>query len=190
MFLASLDDWSTVSDIVASLATVAALLVGGVWAYRGFVRERMRWPRADVALVFAERHLGEELVLVNVTVRVKNEGRGLMQLTRLRVDLRRVLPMAEGMPAKIHAGGHYRKNGVQVLWPQIKQLERKPSGKIELEPGETDEFGFDFFVDPKTKVVQVYAFVENVAKKHGKRPLGWGVTELYDLAQSPETRIA
>jgi len=46
-----------------------------------------------------------------------------------------------------HRVGQYRKDGVKARWPRIKKLERVPSdGQIELEPGETDEFGFDFFV--------------------------------------------
>jgi hypothetical protein len=182
MFLASVDEWSAVSDIVSNVATVVALFVGGAWAYLAFVRERTRWPRAEVDLVFSERRLSKKLVLVNVVVRVKNEGRGLMQLTRIRVDLRRVLPMDGDMPAKIRAGEQYGENGVSTRWPQIKKHERLPSRRIELEPGETDEFGFDFFIDPAVEVVQTYAFVENVAKRRGKRPLGWGVTELHDIA--------
>jgi hypothetical protein len=190
MVLASFDDWSTVSDVVSNFATVAALLVGGAWAYIAFVRERTRWPRAEVALSFSERRLDGEFVLVNVGVQIKNEGRGLMQLTRIRVDLRRVLPLDDDMPAKIRAGDQYGDNGVQTQWPEIKKHERIPSGRIELEPGEAAEFGFDFFIDPTTEVVQAYAFVQNVAKEHGKHPLGWGVTALHDIQATPRDREA
>ena len=72
---------------------------------------------------------------------------GQRHRVRIRVDLRRVLPIDDDTVAKIRVGGQYRKDGVKARWPRIKKLERVPSdGQIELEPGETDEFGFDFFV--------------------------------------------
>lgn len=186
VLLASLSDWNTISNIASNIATVVALLVGGAWAYFNFLRERIRWPKAEVDIVFAERRLSDEFILVNVTVRVKNYGRGLMQLTRIRVDLRRVLPIDDDTMAKIHSGDQYRKDGVKARWPRIGKLERvSSSGQIELEPGETDEFGFDFFVSPSTEVVQAYAFVENVTKGYANHFLGWGVTQLHDIAANP-----
>jgi hypothetical protein len=180
---ASLNDWNTVSDIGANAVTAAALIAGGVWAYWRFVRERTRWPRADVELVFTQHRLDDEFTLLNVGIRIKNAGRGLMQLTRLRVNLYRIRPLDTEMPKKIRAGDQYEKNGAEAMWPEIKQLERTwPGQKAELEPEENDKFDFDFFVDPSTEAVLAYAFVENVKKRHGRRSLGWFATAFHDMA--------
>ena len=113
---------------------------------------------------------------------------GQRHRVRIRVDLRRVLPIDDDTVAKIRVGGQYRKDGVKARWPRIKKLERVPSdGQIELEPGETDEFGFDFFVSPPTEVVQAYVFVENVTKGYANHFLGWGVIQLHDIAGNSKT---
>lgn len=183
MLAASLNDWSTGSDIAANVATAIALLVGGLWAYMRFVRERSRWPQADVELAFTQHRLNKEFVLVNVAVQIRNSGHGLMQLARLRLDLYRVTPLDKEMPKKIRAGDQYEKTGAEAMWPEIKQLERTWQGqKAELEPGESDDFGFDFFVDPSTEVVLAYAFVENVKKRRGRRSLGWFATAFHDMS--------
>jgi len=183
VFIASLGDWNAVGDIASNFATALAVIGGGLWAYWRFARERTRWPLAEVELHFEERRLDEELIFLNVRVRVKNAGRGLMQLTRLRVDLRQVFPLDAETSRRISAEEQYGKNGVETRWPLIKKHERKwASGKGELEPGETEEFRFDFFLGPTIEVVRVYAFLANVKKKRGTRPLGWGQTEFHEIA--------
>ena len=49
----------------------------------------------------------------------------------------------------------------------------------EIEPGEADEFIFDFVIDADVAKVQFYSHVENVKKF--KRNVGWNTTIIYDL---------
>lgn len=184
MFFGSLEGWEHLSSVVSNMATAFAIGGGAIWAYFRYVRERTRWPRAEVELLFDERDLGEQVNLLNVKVRVKNAGRGLMELNRLRVDLRQVRPLDPRTLGEIKAGERYGANLVETDWLPIAHLERKWSDKKgELEPGEVDDFGFDFFPDTTTEVVLIYAFLENVAKKGGRRPLGWGIREFHALAR-------
>jgi hypothetical protein len=180
----SLETVKTVSDIASNSATVAAVVIGAVWAYWRFVRERNRWPRANLELVLTHYRLTDSTVVLNAKVKVHNAGRGLMKLEELRVDLYRVLPLVDGQGHAVDVGTLVPQGEVAAEWPPIDQRKKKWSGKQrpELEPSENDEFCCDFLVYPKEQVVFVYAYLGNAAKRHGTRELGWPVTSFYDLA--------
>ena len=80
--LASIGDWKTISDIASNVVTIAAVGFGGAWAYWRFVRERTRWPRAELELVVTHCQLTEERTLLNATVKIRNAGAGLMKTER------------------------------------------------------------------------------------------------------------
>lgn len=168
---------------MSSVVTAVAIVVGGGWAYWKFFRERLRWPRAEVEILLDERLLAAGCNLVSIRVKVKNAGQGLMQVDDMWVDLRQVLPLRPETQKAIRAGEQYDNTTVKAEWPSIEELERKwTNGPAELEPGETECFSFDFFVDPAIEVVMVYAFVQNLVKKGGKRSLGWPIREYRELA--------
>src|SRR5262249_22499286 len=99
--LASLDAWKTVSDIASNVVTIAAVGVGAAWAYWRFVRERTRWPRAELELVVTHRELTDEHTLLNATVKIRNAGAGLMKLSAIRAYVYRILPLDEKTEARI-----------------------------------------------------------------------------------------
>jgi hypothetical protein len=190
----SVEDWKSASDIVSNVITAGALIAGAVWAYWRFVRERTRWPRAAVQLSFEERVLDAETLLFNVTIEIKNEGRGRMDLSELRVDVYRVRPLGDQMRGSIDRGAQFDSGAVEANWPLLEQHKKDcGGGKAELEPGETEEFTFDFFLDSDIETVSVYAYLENVTKsRHGRwrwsrpRRLGWSVTRLHDMKSGHE----
>ncbi len=190
----SVEDWKNTSDIASNVITAGAVIAGAVWAYWRFVRERTRWPRAEVELVFEERVLDAKTLFLNVVVKVKNEGRGRMDLSELRVDVYKVRPLGEEMRKAIDCGSEFEAGAVEATWPLLDQhIKDCSGGKAELEPGETGEFVFDFFLDPGVETVSVYAYLANVTKsKHGRwrwsepRKLGWPLTRLHDIETKHE----
>jgi hypothetical protein len=181
-----IEDIENLTDVAKNVVTAGALIVGGIWAYWRFARERVRWPRAAVELLFEERRIGSGIILLNVTVSVCNEGKGLMELTKLRLDLHRIRPLDAKMKSRIEADNAHRTGSVEADWPLIRHRVRTFAEKAaELEPGETDTFAFDFFIEEPTETVQAYAFLDNKKKKRGTHELGWAVTALYDLKLPP-----
>lgn len=180
-----LHTWQNAAETLASAATVVAIVVGGIWAYWGFVRERNRWPRGELTLEVTHRHLDDEICVLHAKLRIKNVGRGLMKLEEMRVDLQRVRPLGEHMRSALRRGKPFNSTGYQADWPEIDQhvicwKESQP----ELEPGETDEFPVDFFIQPAEEVVFVYAYLRNVRKKG--QPLGWPATAFYDIEEAKD----
>lgn len=166
------------TEPAGDVAQVFAFASGGLWALQRYWREREKWPRADVGHVLAHRRLGDD-TLVRVTVRIENTGKVLLRLINVRTDVYRVLPLDEATRARLETGTLV-DDAHEAQWTCLDSHERRwAAGEVEIEPGESDEFGFDFFVPSDVTVVSVYSYVSNVSKR--KRSLGWGRTTLYDV---------
>jgi hypothetical protein len=177
-----IEDIENLSDVAKNVVTAAAVVVGGIWAYWRFVRERARWPRASVTLSFEERELDARVALLNILVDVSNEGKGLMEITNIRMDLHRVRPVEDKEKCRIAADNFHREDSTEADWPLIQHLVKSFGEEpAELEPGETDTFSFDFFLEDPADTVQAYVFIDNRKKKHGTHELGWTITALHDL---------
>jgi hypothetical protein len=186
MGMGTLETFKTYSDIASNVTTVAAIVIGAIWSYRAFFRERVRWPKATVELVMSHRELSPEWTLLHVKVKVHNTGKGLMKLTSLRVDVFQVLPLLDDTRKQLEDGKLKPPGEVLAEWhPHQQGMSRwgKPDGKgcePELEPDENEEFGNDFLVPSTLETVYVYVYIANEAKRR-RRDLGWTVTNYYDL---------
>ena len=182
--VASLDSWKTTTDIVSNVVTVAAIGVGGAWAYWRFVRERTRWPRALLELVVIHRSLTAQRTLLNVTLKVHNAGVGLMRLTDLRVYVYRVRPVRDATRRALSTDSLVAAGKVEAEWPCIKKSTRtwEPGDGPEVEPNENDEYVHDFVVSSDVQTVFIYAYLGNEKRARGARQLGWQVTTFYDLS--------
>jgi len=189
MVAGTLETVKLVSDVASNAVTILGVAIGGWWTYRTFIRERTRWPKASLELAMTHRELTPDQTLLHVKVKVHNAGRGLMTLTKLRVDVRQVLPLTDGSAQALRDGSLFENRTWMADWPwreedeYVRQWGPRPEEPSEpkLEPGENDEFGNDFIVPSTLETVYVYAHLENEARR-GRDGLGWTVTSYYDLA--------
>jgi hypothetical protein len=192
--IASLDTWKTATDLAANLFTIGAIIIGGVWAYFRFARERTRWPRAELQLVLIHRRLTEGESLLSAKVKVHNSGSGLMKLEELRLYIHRVLPPGDETRQKIESGTLIQSGDAagEANWPCIEPFKRTWSGDMrpEIEPQENDEFPYDFVVPSDLETVFVYAYLQNTNKRTKKGELGWSVTAFYDLAAAADMQVS
>ncbi len=182
-------DWS---DTVANAAQVLAIVVGGGWALWKFGLNREEWPRATLEQAIAKQPLDQERSLLRVLVGVKNAGNVLIDIEVVRVDVYQVLPLAEEAKTALDAGTLIPDDEVEAQWPCIESRERTwTSGEARIEPEESEPFGFDFVLPADIETIFVYSYVRNV--KQRDRPIGWSLTQFYDLKDGdaqPKTREA
>jgi hypothetical protein len=171
------------SGFVADLAQVGAILIGGWWAYNRFIREREGRPRAALQLTVSHRKLSRQHTLVRVGLRIHNPGSVLLHLRQLRFDVYQVLPLADEAKSALEAGTLIPSKSGEAEWPCIGLQEQEwDEGKVEIEPGEDDEYGRDFVIPSSLETIFVYAFVKNVSK--AGREIGWTLSNFYDLSES------
>lgn len=169
----------TWTESAGNVAQVFAFASGGLWALQRYRREREQWPRAGVEHVLAHRKLGDE-TLVRVTLRIENTGKVLLQLVDARTDVYRVLPLDDDARDRLARDALLDADTHEAQWTCLdSHVRRWAPGDVEIEPGESDEFGFDFLVPSDVTVVSVYSYVSNANKRN--RSIGWGKTTVYDV---------
>jgi hypothetical protein len=171
---------------VQACATVIAIIVGGVWSYMLFVQKRQRYPRANIEHRITHRSIPDNKLLLHVAVTVRNTGDVLLSLVSGQTRIQQILPLSLELLDPISKGRDPVKAGDrEILWPLIKLRKQKwREQECEIEPGESDEFHYDFILDAEVQTIEVYSYFKN-AKKPG-REIGWGWTTIYDLGESDE----
>ena len=104
------------------------------------------------------------------------------------VRINHVLPL---MPDIINEWEAIKKGGKRqpdhILWGEIQR--REPiwsSGEFEIEPGESDNKFFEFFVPSGHEVIDVSTWFINEQKSKSDHALGWGASTLFDLRNPGE----
>jgi hypothetical protein len=173
-------DFESWSNVAANAAQIAAIAVGGWWAYSRFIRQREEFPRADLEQVVTHMELDRKNTFLRVTVKVDNVSTVMLRTETVRTDVYQVLPLTDAAAAALSAGTLVTEGERDARWPCIASYEGPGPGQIE--PGEGDEFGFDFVLGGDVETLFIYSYIKNVAQEG--RELGWGVTSLYDLDEA------
>lgn len=181
----TLTDWTEISSIGESVATVLAIIVAGCWTYRLFVKNRAAFPRASIALttfLLANTDRGR---ILRVEIAVKNDGDVLLPIQSLECRLLQIFPVVGKVGQRLESGEPLVLEKQQhVAWPMIDNREWSFSARqAEIEPGELQTFCADFLVDQEVSRVEVYCHLANALKKS---KMGWTTTSFVDLSAMGE----
>ena len=75
-------------DIIQGLITIAAMLIGGFWAWSRFVVERGLMPPSQMDLALRTIGSPESATIVEIAVRIRNKGSAALVVSDLRIRLR------------------------------------------------------------------------------------------------------
>lgn len=96
-----LDEWKTLTDILGTVVTAVAVIVGGLWAYFRLIKGRTFRPHVEVGV--SAQWLGREGELgLKISVQLKNIGAAKVALLRqgTGMRLRRISGDQEEAPAE------------------------------------------------------------------------------------------
>lgn len=178
MQLTELKDFA---NIVQAFFTSLAILIGGVWSYMLFVRKRQKYPRASIKHRIVCKPITNNKLLLHVAITIKSTGEVLLSLVSGEIHVQQVLPPTTDLLGLIDQGLDPVEEGrCEVSWPMVCSREFSwTKGEIEIEPGESDEFCYDFIIDASIKTIEVYSYFKNAKKR--KSDIGWGLTTVYDI---------
>ena len=193
---------NSVASVIQSVATVIAIVVGGVWTYVLFVENRERFPKAAVDHDVSRVQLDGDRALLRLVVRIENSGKGLLRLTEGEVRVQQILPLSECSPGDaarcpkrlVEANQPVPELGQRIAeWP-ITAYWATPTAQpgnhpqavldVELEPGEQEFLSFDFIVSEKVRAVQVYSYFMNPEKQD--QGIGWKHITFHELTKEAE----
>lgn len=170
--------------VLADLATVVAVIVGGIWTYKLFVKRRERYPALRVEHFVNHEVFPNSGALLRLELRLINVGKTWVRLESGSVRLQQVSPCPNHIlgwlkeeVANVESG-----NKTEAPWPLIEERPFSRAGS-ELEPGEFESFYFDFFVPQDVASLIVYSYVANVSKQDEGQNIGWNNKTFYNTKE-------
>lgn len=178
-FITGLQRWL---DAMQSAVTIAAIIVGGFWAWFGFLRHRKHWPKAEIMHLVTDRRLANSALLLRVGVRITNIGDVLFTGGHCLLRVQRVLPCSEEEVQ--HYSGQPKNDepaSQECGWPTLE--ERNICLRdIRIEPGESDTVFFDFIFQKEIHTVLIYSYVKNEERREAD--IGWSHVTFHDVEGS------
>lgn len=172
---------------IANLSSVLAVIGGGIWAFYTFKRTRREYPRANLSHRVIRKKISDEEVLVRVTLSIVNEGEGLLKFDNGFLRVSRMRPWPPSFQKAVEEWRTSRKEEsylaegrTVVAWPEMskRHLPLRETA-WEIEPGEQDEFHFDFVFDSRYETLLIYTHIGNHRKQ--KQRIGWNLTTEHEL---------
>jgi hypothetical protein len=174
----SLDDTKKWAEIIQSVATVLALLLGGIWTYLLFLRHRQKYPRAVASHEVTTFPVGEEGVVVHAALRVKNCGEVLIEVRGGSIRFYALDQHNAGWPLLPHESKIPDEGRDEFRWRKLGRhaLPRD----CEIEPGEIDYYHYEIYVPLSVKKLKIYSHFSNASK--GRKKIGWNRTTIHDMS--------
>lgn len=178
--------WLQFGETLETYVTTAAIVVGGFWTYRKFVRHRTGFPIVELSLTPQPLRLDAGW-LVRVDVVMKNVGVTLAKFDSAELRLRQILPLPGDVAEGLASGYDPVPEGEsQIMWPCLSR--REWDGEelgFEVEPGEGGSLHADFFVPGGVEAVEFYFYLGNPKKR--KQGVGWSKSVIYVLPTLEES---
>jgi hypothetical protein len=192
-------------ESVQSVASIAAVAIGGVWAYIRLSERRERLPRARITHTIHSFPLDEKVNFIHLELTVENIGEVLLDIRQITIRFNKVKPWPTPISEAYHCATFCNKSqdriitqlhGLKYPWPQLKEYQVAPDPSFtvsEIEPKESETFPCDLFLDKDVEIVQIHSYIQNHIKRHpfddceGKE-IGWKQNTFYSIPRSNHER--
>jgi len=150
------------SEVFANATTGLGIIAAGIWAYSRFVRQRDRFPKAELEHRVTFHRLSDDRLLLRVGLFVRNAGNVLLTWKEGGIRIQQVAPSPSHIVEWI-VDGLKGRNTTEGNWPVIAERSLKDH-RQEIEPNEADATYFDFVFPMEVETIVVYSFILNAAK--------------------------
>ena len=170
-------------SIIASIFIGLGIIGSGIWTIRSYMRERRKFPKANLSHKVQAIKLTDDKVCIHTFVRIQNIGDVMLSICSAKNIIYQIRPLHGCIQERLKDGiGLYDELGKEIEWPIIGRSEVKwAEHQFEIEPGEEDTVDFDLIVPSDVEVIQVYTYFANVAKR--KHEIGWSSLDFYEVAK-------
>ena len=169
--------------LLQGLATVAAVALGALFAYRNSLLFRSFEPHLTVTQAVASRAVGTQYVHISVIATLHNTSKVRVEIREGFFQIYQIQPMSDEDVE--HLYNQSSKSGVfsSIDWPVLDTgaWQREP-GALVVEPGESHQEPGEFIVSKDVETVLVYSYFYNRLHKDGSQSAqGWTATTFYDV---------
>jgi hypothetical protein len=177
-----------VVDILQGIATIVAIIVGGIWTYNLFVKEREEYPHAELTHKISNVPLPTNKILLRIAVEVANSGKTQLKIKNALVRVQQILPLSAcssqnecAQSELTTAASSVAQKQDRFSWPLIAERADNLDAPNEIEPGEKQEFDFEFALSSDVREVRVYFYFKNDTLGNGENEYGWYGSDYYNF---------
>lgn len=178
--MTNLSSLKEIVDILSSIVSIAAIIIGGWVAYRKFIREEPLAPRADISHSATCTKLDNQISLVQLVVTIKNVGTTVLKPIEGYSFLQQVLPLEKSIADSLHSGKDpVGETKTEIDWPKLKQRDYPlREDKVEIHPGESERLYCEFIIPAAIKTIVAYSLL---TLDREESDLGWDCTTYHDI---------
>jgi hypothetical protein len=172
-------------DILANLqavATIGAIIVGGVWTYLLFVQQRQRFPHLKMEHKITHVPLPEHRILLLLDVTHSNVGTIKLDFSTADIriyGLRHPPDLSGNTIDLLNKGGLPGNIEPTAMWTLLaQQPQNLNSDQLFIEPGESDQLHYEFVLSDDVGPLLIYTYYRNPGVQD--RNAGWSLRSIYD----------
>ncbi len=152
------EEQTRIFDILAKISTITAVIVGGVWTYFSFFRQRLSAEKLNLQQTAQALRLDDGRCLVRVLVQIENVGQTRVDLSSWELRAERILPLDQDSLHILKTRDAFTE--YQAKWETIAGFEDGKFGGYEqfemrLEPGEGDSVIGNLVIPTGEELIQV-----------------------------------
>ena len=118
--------WKNLSIVIQALITTTAIVIGGVWTYLLFVRQRLNFPKVNIELNTEENLIPDDYRLLHARVSINNIGNVILRSNCAELRIRQVLPVPDYIKTTVDEGMDPVTEGkTEIEWPMLYGREWK-----------------------------------------------------------------
>jgi hypothetical protein len=171
-------------DIILSIFTIAAIIIGGIWAYMLFVKKRENVPHVEIEHELYHCEMPYEKYLLRLSLIIRNIGTVLLEVRHLKIKVKQIKPCNIEVLDIIKNVEYPIRKGEDLLpWRVLydKHIELEEGKYHEIEPGEEDYRYYEFIIPMNTENVIVSTHIRY--RYENEIDFGWQRTTVYDFLE-------
>lgn len=174
------------AGIAQALATVAAVVLGGVFAYRNGLLFRTFEPHLTVTQAVTHRRIGAQYVHIAVMATLHNSSRVQVEIRQGFFRLQQVAPIDDSDVEILYTqafGAVSERSNIQ--WPVLDEWQTpSPENILLIEPGQSHQEHVEFIVSRHVASVLIYSCFYNSTFSESSQPaVAWAASTVYDIAE-------
>jgi hypothetical protein len=115
-------DSNSFASNLESYFTVLAIIIGGIWTYMLFIKNRQKYPKAELSLEINQISLSSNKILIHASLRIKNLGNVILQLECGFIRLQQIKPLNSTIKNSLQSGEDPAMEETKEFpWPLIEE---------------------------------------------------------------------
>jgi hypothetical protein len=166
-------------DVISKVVTISATIVGAIWSYYAFFRQRLKEPRLNITHEINTLDLPDGRRLLKIYAAITNLGQVRVELLVWHLRAEQILPLTP-TPLKDLEKGAFTDAHDHAHWNCLAEGDFiEGSFKMALEPGETDRASANLVIKSGVEVIQIYSHFRCMKDPNSRE--GWPSRTLVDL---------